>query len=128
MVVASKSDLVPDPAESLREIKAELGGTPYAVVSVSAVTGAGLAELLKVLETAVSENLAPAAEAPAVTRARHRQALEECLAALTRFEAAEGELAAEDLRLATRALGRITGRVEVDDLLDVIFRDFCIGK
>jgi tRNA modification GTPase len=38
------------------------------------------------------------------------------------------ELAAEDLRLAARALGRITGRVDVEDLLDVIFRDFCIGK
>ena len=38
------------------------------------------------------------------------------------------ELAAEDLRLAARALGRITGRVDVDEVLDVIFRDFCIGK
>jgi tRNA modification GTPase len=38
------------------------------------------------------------------------------------------ELAAEDLRLAVRALGRITGAVGVEDLLDVIFRDFCIGK
>jgi tRNA modification GTPase len=38
------------------------------------------------------------------------------------------ELAAEDVRLASRALGRITGRVDVEDLLDVIFRDFCIGK
>ncbi|MEP4734570.1 hypothetical protein, partial [Parvibaculum sp.] len=40
----------------------------------------------------------------------------------------EAELVAEDLRLAARALGRITGRVDVEDLLDVIFRDFCIGK
>ncbi|HEX5316770.1 MAG TPA: hypothetical protein VFX22_08970, partial [Candidatus Kapabacteria bacterium] len=39
-----------------------------------------------------------------------------------------GELRAEDVRLASRALGRITGRVDVEDLLDVIFRDFCIGK
>jgi tRNA modification GTPase len=38
------------------------------------------------------------------------------------------ELMAEDVRLALRALGRITGRVDVEDLLDVIFRDFCIGK
>jgi tRNA modification GTPase len=38
------------------------------------------------------------------------------------------ELAAEDVRLASRALGRITGRVDVEELLDVIFRDFCIGK
>jgi tRNA modification GTPase len=38
------------------------------------------------------------------------------------------ELAAEDVRLAARALGRITGRVDVEELLDIIFRDFCIGK
>ena len=67
--------------------------------------------------------------APLITRARHRAALEECLAALRRYDAAAlPELAAEDLRLATRALGRITGRVDVEDLLDIIFRDFCIGK
>ncbi len=56
-----------------------------------------------------------------------------CRAALGRFLALEAgagtpELAAEDLRLAARALGRITGRVDVDDVLDLIFRDFCIGK
>ncbi len=64
-----------------------------------------------------------------MTRARHREALIDCEAALVRFlGVAAPELAAEDLRLATRALGRITGRVDVEDMLDVIFRDFCIGK
>jgi tRNA modification GTPase len=66
---------------------------------------------------------------PLITRARHRSALADCVAALARFDhAGLPELAAEDLRAATRALGRITGRVDVEDLLDVIFRDFCIGK
>ncbi|MGE4563082.1 MAG: tRNA uridine-5-carboxymethylaminomethyl(34) synthesis GTPase MnmE, partial [Rhodospirillales bacterium] len=71
---------------------------------------------------------------PAPTRIRHRQALENCCNALTRAKqmAAEHrqapELMAEDMRLAIRALGRITGRVDVEDLLDIIFRDFCIGK
>ena len=66
---------------------------------------------------------------PALTRARHRGALEECAASLHRAMSADlPELAAEDVRLASRALGRITGRVDVEDLLDVIFRDFCIGK
>jgi tRNA modification GTPase len=70
-----------------------------------------------------------AATAPLITRARHRRALEDCLAALRRYELALlPELAAEDLRLAARALGRITGRVDVEDLLDIIFREFCIGK
>ena len=51
------------------------------------------------------------------------------MAALDRALAgAEAELVAEDLRMAVRFLGRITGRVDVEDLLDVIFRDFCIGK
>ncbi len=57
-----------------------------------------------------------------MTRVRHRRALEDCAAARA------SELVAEDLRLALRALGRITGRVDVEDVLDVIFRDLCIGK
>jgi tRNA modification GTPase len=65
-----------------------------------------------------------------LTRQRHRLALEECLASLKRAQAQHGapELLAEDVRLAARALGRITGRVDVEDMLDIIFREFCIGK
>ena len=74
------------------------------------------------------EQLRPEA-APALTRARHREAVRQAVEALSRaLGAAEVELFAEDLRLAVRSLGRITGRVDVEDLLDVIFRDFCIGK
>jgi tRNA modification GTPase len=66
---------------------------------------------------------------PPLTRARHREALMEAHAALGRaLVAPEVALAAEDLRLALRAIGRITGAVRIDELLDVIFRDFCIGK
>ncbi len=87
-----------------------------------------MAELLKCVESMVSHRI-DLAGSPALTRARHRDALEQSVDALTRFAGASEEaLAAEDLRLAARALGRITGRVEVDDILDVIFRDFCIGK
>jgi tRNA U34 5-carboxymethylaminomethyl modifying GTPase MnmE/TrmE len=64
-----------------------------------------------------------------VQSARHREALEEAEAALRRSLAASlPELRAEDLRLAWRSLGHITGRVDVEDLLDVIFADFCLGK
>jgi tRNA modification GTPase len=64
-----------------------------------------------------------------LTRERHRAALETCREALSRAAIANAaELVAEDLRLATRALGRIIGRVDVEDVLDVIFREFCIGK
>ena len=66
---------------------------------------------------------------PVPTRQRHREALRDCVEALERAETAPlPELAAEDIRLAARALGRITGRVDIDDVLDTVFRDFCIGK
>ena len=64
-----------------------------------------------------------------ITRARHRECLDQCVDALTRAAGQDREdLLAEDLRLAARALGRLTGRIDVEDVLDVIFRDFCIGK
>ena len=64
-----------------------------------------------------------------LTRTRHREALNETLAALKRAsEVTAVELFAEDLRLAARSLGRITGRVDVEDILDRIFLEFCIGK
>jgi len=98
------------------------------IVPLSAKSGDGLPELLKRLERSAGL-LMEAGAAPPLTRARHREALIEAEAALGRALAAtEVALAAEDLRLAMRALGRITGTVRVDELLDVIFRDFCIGK
>lgn len=98
------------------------------ILPVSARTGDGVPALLSALEQAVSARYAPSG-APALTRARHRSALEQCREDLIRAQQALLlELAAEDVRLAVRALGRITGRVDVEDLLDVIFRDFCIGK
>jgi len=91
-------------------------------------TGAGVEALLSRLTKELARRF-DASGAPLITRARHRAALEECLAALRRYDAAAlPELGAEDLRLAARALGRITGSVDVEDLLDIIFRDFCIGK
>jgi tRNA modification GTPase len=94
---------------------------------VSALTGSGIDALLQALASRVSETYR--IEAPLLTRARHREALEEAVRALDRARAAAlPELRAEDLRLALRSLGRITGMVDVEALLDVIFRDFCIGK
>ena len=64
-----------------------------------------------------------------ITRERYRTALKDCLISLkSALIAPEIELKAEDLRLASRALGRIVGKIETDELLDVVFRDFCIGK
>lgn len=64
-----------------------------------------------------------------ITRSRYREALNDVLENLQAFGFdKEIELTAEDIRLAARALGKITGRIEVDDILDKIFGDFCIGK
>lgn len=96
-------------------------------VPVSALTGAGLDLLLAALAARIGETYR--SEAPVLTRARHRQALEDAEKSLNRALAADlPELQAEDLRLGLRSLGRITGIVDVEDLLDVIFRDFCVGK
>ena len=70
-----------------------------------------------------------ASNTPTLTRRRHRAALEDCLGSLNdALLLDQPELMAQELRNAVNALGRITGRVDVEDLLDVIFRDFCIGK
>ena len=96
-------------------------------IAVSALTGEGLPELIGTLSSRIAQIYD--VTAPVLTRARHREALETALGALRRWLAADlPELRAEDLRLAWRSLGRITGRVDVEDLLDVIFRDFCLGK
>lgn len=99
--------------------------------AISASSGAGFEALLAALADHAESHLA-GGEQSLVTRARHRQALEETLAALERALsgdlAGQEDLLAEELRAATAALGRLTGRVDVEDVLDVIFRDFCIGK
>ncbi len=109
--------------------KIDLGGAvPSDALGISVRTGEGM-DVLRVRLAAVARGLTDAAGPPPLTRARHRAALQEAAACLARGADAElAELRAEDLRLALRALGRITGQVGVEDLLDTIFRHFCIGK
>jgi tRNA modification GTPase len=99
--------------------------------NISATTGEGFDELLLRL-AGFAERFLVGAESALVTRVRHRRALEDTLAALRRALAPElgnrEDLLAEELHAAAHALGRLTGRVDVEDILDVIFRDFCIGK
>ena len=116
ILVANKIDLVP--------ARCDLQSS---TLPISALTGEGIDALLSALGERVAQTYR--IEAPVLTRARHRQALEEAALSLQRaVGAALPELRAEDIRLALRSLGRITGAVDVEDLLDVIFRDFCIGK
>ncbi|MCW5724518.1 MAG: tRNA uridine-5-carboxymethylaminomethyl(34) synthesis GTPase MnmE [Maricaulaceae bacterium] len=117
--------------------KADLGGPDqlppegrFLTLAVSAKTGSGLAALEKHLESLVAERLS-ARETPALSRARHRLAVQEARAALERALGALSrapELAGEDARLAVRALETLTGRVDVEDILDRVFAQFCIGK
>jgi tRNA modification GTPase len=99
--------------------------------AVSAAAGTGMDALVTGL-AAYARDYFAVAESAVVARARHRRALEDTLAALSRAlnESSSGreEVVAEELRTAATALGRLTGRVDVEDILDVIFRDFCIGK
>jgi tRNA modification GTPase len=100
-------------------------------ICISLKTGAGVSQLIESLTVTVRGRLETGDASPALTRPRHRHALGEAMAALQHGLAApagQPELLAEDLRLATRAIGRITGRVDVEELLDFVFRDFCIGK
>jgi tRNA modification GTPase len=126
VVAVNKSDLCAGP------LPTEIDG--HRVWPLCVKSGVGLDELLVYLAQRVGAQCRLSADAPAPTRARHRESLTRTVQALERFLARDNrqhlgaELEAEDLRLAARELGRITGRVNVEDLLDVIFRDFCIGK
>ena len=120
LAVLNKTDLLPTPAPMA------VGTHPAR--GVSCLTGAGIDGLLEALTDEIARRFPPGG-APVLTRARHRKAVIECWEALTRAIAGPAdERLAEELRLAARALGRITGRVDVEAVLDLVFRDFCIGK
>ena len=95
---------------------------------ISVKTGQGIDSFFDHLQTMLDARIG-LTDTPLITRSRHRDALLECMHHIDRsLDAPVIELMAEDIRLAVRALGRITGKVDVEDLLDIVFRDFCIGK
>ena len=121
MVLANKCDLVPGAIPALSE------GVP--VFPVSALTGDGIDAWISDLSSRVSSMAGVVGDAGIITRQRHRTELERASNAILRaHESPSVELIAEDIRLAVAAIGRLTGAVDVEDLLDVIFADFCIGK
>ena len=98
------------------------------LLPISVKTGAGLETFMRALQVSLDERFGVREDA-IITRHRHRENLTNCEQYLTRCLSASGsELWAEDLRLAMRELGRVVGQVGVEDLLDVIFSEFCIGK
>ena len=121
---------VPQHGRILRLVtKGDLGlGADRDGLVVSARTGLGMAALRDALAAHVRD-LTATQGPPPLTRARHRAALQEAVGHLERaLSAPQPELRGEDMRLALRALGRITGQVGVEDILDSVFRQFCIGK
>jgi tRNA modification GTPase len=122
---------------------AEMGAFPWSPLlarerqyHLSCTTGEGVQPFLDALSQMIASKYgASDREAALITRARHREHLRRCADALEAFEQYAGlgdsaplDLAAEEIRIAANELGKITGRIDVEELLDVIFRDFCIGK
>ena len=110
----------------------DLSRWPQETLLVSAKTGQGLDALRTALVRFAEESFG-GCETPLITRVRHRQEIEHARSALNQFlgsaEAGEHpEIAAEHLRAAADALGRLTGRLDVEDVLGQIFSEFCIGK
>jgi tRNA modification GTPase len=127
-IVVNKTDLADAAAQSHLGLRLAGQGVVH---GVSAATGAGVDGLIAAITQFADGffTLEPAL----VTRERQRAALGEVVRALTDAErlVAQGageELVAEQLRRAATGLGRLTGRVDVEEILDVIFRDFCVGK
>ena len=104
---------------------------PDDMVAISARTGAGMDDLTHRLAAIAAERVGHAGEEPVITQERHRRLVEEALAALDAFMAGDDalvEIRAEDLRRAADNLGRITGRIDAEEVLGEIFGRFCLGK
>ncbi|HEX7532585.1 MAG TPA: tRNA uridine-5-carboxymethylaminomethyl(34) synthesis GTPase MnmE [Methyloceanibacter sp.] len=116
LVVLNKIDLAP--------------GANGDCIAISARTGQGMEQLIEALEQAAAQATEAGAGSPLMTRARHRVELEGARDALRRFgdPSLSPELKAEELRIAARHLGRLTGRIDVEEVLGAIFAEFCIGK
>ena len=120
LVVLNKIDLLPTDLKKKEPL------------AISLKDEIGLEKLLNELKKIVSKRMV-GQEPAVITRTRHREALQSCLNSITSAKTAlllgkEPEIVAEELRVATRSLGRVVGAVDVEDLLGVVFGDFCIGK
>uniref|UniRef100_A0A667Y1A9 GTP binding protein 3, mitochondrial n=1 Tax=Myripristis murdjan TaxID=586833 RepID=A0A667Y1A9_9TELE len=132
LLVLNKTDLVSE--EWRQQLETELrrsSGLPP-VCLISCQTNEGLQDFLAALHSSIKALCGdPLSGAPSLTQARHRAHLQQCVAALSqyhRYRDTDLALAAEGVRLALTSLGRITGRVGAEEILDIIFKDFCIGK
>jgi tRNA modification GTPase len=119
ILLRTKCDVAAEPAND-RPVPGE--------IAVSSRTNAGIEQLLECLVADIASRFG-SAEPVVITRERHRQSLQRAVEALTRAQLAVSvELSAEDLRLAVRAMESVMGRVDVEQILDVVFKEFCNGK
>ena len=140
ITVWNKTDVLDESrTRCLVEMENELVADGYEAARVSCLTGDGVDAFVTTLTRVVARKCAVDAtassidddtDALAITRSRHRVNLSRCVAALAAALAADVplELRAEELKSAARALARVTGAYDVEDVLDVVFSDFCIGK
>ncbi|KAL5473137.1 hypothetical protein EMCRGX_G027584 [Ephydatia muelleri] len=125
IVVLNKVDLLSQPSPAMDDTS---------LCWVSCLTGDGITQLTKAMKHHLERLCgSPEVGGPSITQARHRTHLSKCADSLDQFLACvederSVELAAEELRVAIGHLGRITGKVGIEEILDVIFKDFCIGK
>jgi len=123
LTVINKKDLMTE--EDITEIKKFF---TEKVIFISSKDEKDIKFLLDLIEEKVRSEL-ELREAPVMTRQRHKESLEAALEALTRAENDTAvDLRAEDLRLAARNIGKITGQIDVEEVLDIVFKEFCIGK
>ena len=131
LTVLNKADLVSPTIDISADTTAYFGPSSH---SISCTSGKGIAEFEAAISLAIRSLLegggGESGEGTLITRERHRRHLKQCVEHLENFLSARYmmDAAAEELRLGMRELGRVTGRVDVEELLDIIFRDFCIGK
>ena len=110
----------------------DLGPKEADELSISSVTGEGIDQLISVLTKLAEELTGQSGDSPVLTRARQREAVSEALESIDRalaiLHSPGTELIVEEVRIAMRAIARVTGHVGVDDILDQLFSEFCIGK
>jgi tRNA modification GTPase len=144
-IVFNKADLICSPEEQLSRIQfwqslttqGNCGEIATQPEFISCLNGHGLEALetgitniIQDLLQSADENVDFSGETVMITRERHRRHVRQCVNHLESFlfDPLPMDLAAEEIRLAMQELGKVTGRVDVEELLDIIFRDFCIGK
>jgi tRNA modification GTPase len=125
IVLLTKADMATLPTG-----RATVGG--HKALTVSVTSGLGLGAIISAITTKLGELYSPGAE-PSLTRERHRQLIAECHENLRRFVYSiqsqyPAELSAEEARSAVQSLGKITGKIDIEEILDAIFSKFCIGK